>query len=181
MAEEVTTTPESTQEVEANPTAELQTKLEQMEQSLSSKLAEKDSKLEEMAAKLDKMRNRVKRGKKKAKELIESQEQDQDAPDVETGEFKETDLEYEFRSFKEEVQFTRENPNYKADELKQIKLISKEKGMPLTDAKMIFEYMKNNDPSVKAQRKSKEQGLHGNFHSPSQEPDDDILTKMVLK
>jgi hypothetical protein len=23
--------------------------------------------------------------------------------------------------------------------------------------------------------------LHGNFHSPSQEPDDDILTKMVLK
>jgi hypothetical protein len=180
MAEELTT-PEVNQEVETNPTAEIEAKLAQMEQDLASKLTEKDSKIEELTESLDKMRNRVKRGKKKAKELIQSQDDTQDTPDVDTSEFKETDLAYELRSFKEEVQFTRDNSDYKSEDIKQVKLISREKGISLEDAKMIYEYKKNNDPSVIAQKKAKQTQLHGQFHSPSQEPDDDMLTKMVLK
>ena len=77
MAEENTTPEQITTET---PEVDLVAKLEKLEQDLSTKITEKDSKIEELTESLDKMRNRVKRGKKKAKELM-STDDDQDTPD----------------------------------------------------------------------------------------------------
>jgi len=177
MAEENTTPEQITTEENSTPEVDLTSKLEKLEQDLSTKISEKDSKIEELTESLDKMRNRVKRGKKKAKELMSTDDDDQDSPDDNQS----SDLEYEFRSFKEEIQFTRSNPEYGIEDVNVVKQISKEKGISLEDAKMIHEYKKMSDPSVKAQQQAKQTQLHGKFHTPSTEPEDDILSKMVLK